>query len=175
MDSILHGSINLQYLKNVKKINLSLVFISFLLLALGCSKKNNSKEFFGFTEFQMVKGDRLPVSDNIEKAYELLVVGELLIVSNPNFQYHFTIIDLNEEKKVGEFGKMGDGPCELSFSAGLQLPGNGTKNIVGVNNRNKFSYQEYDLSDVLSGNNRLDNCICRSLISVDRFDINFHC
>jgi hypothetical protein len=142
----------------MKKINLSFVLFSFLLVGFGCSKKNNSKEFHGFTEFQTVTGNRLAVGDDINRAFELLIVGELLIVSDPNDRYHFTIIDLNEEKKVGEFGKIGDGPCELSFPAGLQLIGNNSK-IVGVNNRNKFSYQEFDLSSVLFENNKLDTCI----------------
>ncbi|WP_194972846.1 BF3164 family lipoprotein [Aquiflexum lacus] len=154
----------------MKKINLSIIAICFLIVTLGCSKNNkNPEEFFGFKEYQTVTGNRLAVSDNIQKAYELLVVGELLIVSNPNFQYHFTIIDLNEEKKVAEFGKMGYGPCELSFPASLQLTGNGS-NVVGVNNRNKFSYQEFNLSSVLSQNNKLDTCIN----TTSNFNLNYH-
>jgi hypothetical protein len=169
MDSILHRFYQFPIFENMRKINLSLVFISFLLVALGCSKKKNTKEFFGFSEFQTVTGNRFAVDENINKAYELLIVGELLIVSDPNYQYHFTIIDLHEEKKVGEFGKMGYGPCELSFSAGLQLIGKGDP-IVGVNNRDKFSYQVYNLSDVLSGNNRLDTCIN----TTSTFNTNYH-
>lgn len=173
MDSILHRFYQSPILRNMKKINLSIIAICFLIVTLGCSKnKKNPDEFFGFSEFQKVTGNKFAVDENINKAFELLIVGELLVVSIPNDQYQFTILDLNEEKKVGEFGKFGDGPCDLSFPTGLhlmQLIGKGDP-IVGVNNRDKFTYQEFNLSAVIAGNNRSDTCIN----TTSTFNPNYH-
>lgn len=138
----------------MKHIYSKLYIFTLFLLALGCSSKHeDAKEFYGFNKFQSLNGKRLELGDNIKQAFDLFIIGELLIVSDPNETYHFTLIDLAEEKKAGEFGKMGDGPCELAFPAYLQLSGNGSK-VIGVLNKQKFIYQEFDLSS-----QNLDTCI----------------
>lgn len=139
-----HGT--LSFSMDMKKIKIVALFLISLLVGLGCSyKKNSLEDHYGFTEFRKLSGNRLNIGNTIKRAYELLLVDNLLIVSDPNERFHFTVIDIEIEKKLGEFGKIGDGPCELTFPSGMQVTGRGDK-IVGVNNRNKFSYQEFDLS-----------------------------
>ena len=118
----------------MRKINLSIVALCFLIVTLGCSKnKKNPDEFFGFKEYQTVTGNRLAVSDNIQKAYELLIVGELLIVSNPmdTMTYlAYKSLGLPKNRIIGMGGTLDSSRFKTYLSLALDKPANDIQGMV---------------------------------------------
>lgn len=92
----------------------------------------------------------LPISQSINQAYELLQVDDFLIVSDPDEFYHFKLFDIKDQKIIGRFGKIGDGPCEIFFPTSLQRIATNS-NTIGLNNRRKFQFLEVNLDSIIKG------------------------
>lgn len=124
------------------KPKLLLHLISIIIIG-GCSEDkvtqfNESKK----TEKRVVK--LLTFSDEITRAFDLLILENNLIISDPDQEYHFKMFDLESQSLIGKFGKIGNGPCEIQFPSSIQRL-SGEKNKIGINNRNIFSYLELRL------------------------------
>lgn len=116
-----------------------------LLINNGCKEKVNF-ELPGFSTVEERELVAMEISGSLNRAFDLLAVSDLLIVSDPDTAYHFKTFDIATGRMIGQFAKIGDGPCEFRFPSSLQrLMNEGGK--VGVNNRNSFKYAEITLSN----------------------------
>ncbi|MCR9015024.1 TolB-like 6-bladed beta-propeller domain-containing protein [Aquiflexum gelatinilyticum] len=118
-----------------------LLLLVILLIIGGCSGEKRNQ----FNESQKSEKreiELLPISDEITRAFDLLILENNLIISDPDQEFHFKIFDLESQNLIGKFGKIGDGPCEVQFPSSIQRL-SGEKNKVGINNRNSFSYLEF--------------------------------
>jgi hypothetical protein len=116
-----------------------------LSLFVGCKEKVD----FEKTEFSIVEKKNLEIMDlgrSVNRAFDLLAVSDFLIVSDPDNAYHFKTFDMATGRMIGQFGKIGDGPCEFRFPSSLQRLIN-EDGKVGINNRHSFRYGEIKLSN----------------------------
>ncbi|SIT14379.1 BF3164 family lipoprotein [Belliella pelovolcani] len=150
------------------------LWIPFLLIAILLSCKENTKEdisIFELSEFETVeklKAEYMSIaSTHINRAYDLLILNDNLIVSDPNSEKHFKIIGLSNEAFLGSFGRIGNGPCEIQFPASIQIL-NESSSVIGVNNRKNFGYREIFL-DENQFNSMKDSC----LKDYGKFDYNY--
>lgn len=121
-----------------------------------------------FEEIENLKVEYLSeASKLINRANNLLLLNDILIVSDPNKENHFKIIDISNENLLGSFGNIGDGPCEIQFPASLQIIDEKTS-IIGVNNRKSFGYREL-LLDESQFNSTKDSC----LYDYGKFDFDY--
>lgn len=126
-------------------------FIGFIFFA---SCKDHSEDL------EVLKSNRLDVSNSILNPTEFVFLGDLLVISDFGDEEYFKAIDVNSDKIVKRFGKLGEGPCELKPNSIVQKVNNFT---LGVFDRQDFSYLEYSLDKV-------DSIFCQK--ETKKFDFN---
>ncbi|MCL6260688.1 TolB-like 6-bladed beta-propeller domain-containing protein [Aquiflexum sp. TKW24L] len=109
----------------------------------GCSGEKRS-QFNDSQKFEKREIELLPFSDEVTRAFDLLILENHLIVTDPDQEFHFKVFDIESQKLIGKFGKIGEGPCEIQFPSSVQRIV-GEKQKIGINNRKSFSYLEFHL------------------------------
>jgi hypothetical protein len=107
----------------------------------GCSGEKRS-QFNDSQKFEKREIELLPFSDEVTRAFDLLILENHLIVTDPDQEFHFKVFDIESQKLIGKFGKIGEGPCEIQFPSSVQRI-MGEKQKIGINNRKSFSYLEF--------------------------------
>jgi hypothetical protein len=107
-------------------------------------RKNKETPLSEFGEIEEKISVSTSIGNQMNRAFEMMLIDSLLIVSDPDRGFHFKVFDIKSEILVDQFGIIGDGPCEVQFPAALQRLV-GKDKIIGINNRKKFAYSEYPL------------------------------
>lgn len=110
-------------------------------------ERENINKLDDFSEEIILKGDRLGISDKLTRSFELLIIKNYLIISDPSSTSLFKLVDLNSENSIYEFGEIGDGPCEFQFPSSIQVISEKNGNI-GIFNRKTWKYQEMEFKIV---------------------------
>lgn len=147
-----------------------ILILFIVLFTISCVKKNKHSTSLTspeelFESNKLIVGQKLNISsDSIRYVYSLTTIGDsLLILSDNNDSFHFSLIDLYTDTMVGRFGKIGDGPNEISFPTSIQvLPS--TKS-VGFYVMNQWLYYEHSLEDIIKGQGQ-------PYLKLGRFDVN---
>lgn len=111
-------------------------------------------------DYEVLQSKKLDISDSIMHSTELVFLGDLLVISDFGDVDYFKVIDVNSDRIVKRFGKLGEGPCELKPYSTIQKVNNFT---LGVFDRQDFSYLEYSLDKV-------DSVFCQN--ETKKFDFN---
>lgn len=143
---------------------------SLLILVTFISSCHNSEsklvELYGFKNLENIKSKTLKVSSEINKATNLYIFDSLLFVGDRDSEYHFKIINLEEDALKGKFGKEGEGPCEVTFPVRLNwLDSN--QELISLYDRQRFTIQTYKLDDIFK--KQFPNCLTLS----NKLDTNF--
>lgn len=127
------------------------LFSVFVFLA-SCNSQSNDNE--------ILKSKKLKVSDSILFPTEFVLFDNLLIISDYGDTDYFKLIDVKSDKVVKQFGRLGDGPCELKPNSILQKVNDST---LGVFDRQNFTYLEFPLDNA-------DSIFCHN--ETKKFDFN---
>lgn len=133
----------------------SLLFLIFL--SFGCDSKQESKS-------ESLTSERLELSDFVIRAKSLYFYDNLLFVTDPEAGHLFKVFDVEKNTYLGNFGSLGEGPCDVSFPS----------QILGMNNKSlsvfvkgKLSIIDFDLNQLFSASGP-GFCIIRDLkVNVD--------
>jgi hypothetical protein len=116
----------------------SSLFLFFLFL--GCDSKQENKS-------ETLTSERLELSDFVIRAKSLYFYNNLLFVTDPEAGYLFKVFDVEKNTHLGNFGSLGEGPCDVSFPS----------QILGMNNKTlsvfvkgKLSIIDFDLNQLFS-------------------------
>jgi hypothetical protein len=93
--------------------------------------------------------DKLESSKFISGANSIFLNDNLLIVSNPDSEYLFKIIQTEIDSVIGSFARIGEGPCEFQFPSSIQTI-SGTRGFLGLVNRKKFTFSLLSIDSILS-------------------------
>ncbi len=125
-----------------------------MMFAASCTQEQKKDESLeGFPEnitknAIALKGVKMEASEHILRSTSMSVRGDYLLISSPDQQFHFKLVDWKNDKFVTSFGPMGDGPCEFAFPAFLlRIPGQPGK--TGVFNKKKWTYCEFGFEDLI--------------------------
>ncbi|GEM_PF-1382885 len=137
------------------KTNPIFVFSAAFILLFACKADTNNpaeawydspEQLFGAVIELTGEATRIP-SDQLRHVYELVMpTDSLLILSDPDPQYHFSLVNLNQPQRLLRFGKIGDGPYEVSFPTSIQYISKDT--ALGLFVRKRWLYYEYRLADI---------------------------
>ncbi|UZD20939.1 TolB-like 6-bladed beta-propeller domain-containing protein [Algoriphagus halophytocola] len=120
----------------------------FFLAILACKPKTS--EYAKSNEFPISKsisGVRNPISDQINRSFEIITAEDKLIVSDKKDEYLFTVFDLTTNELTTHFGQIGQGPCEFEFPTSLQLIHSTDGTIeLALFNRSRWRFQTLDFS-----------------------------
>lgn len=142
------------------------VWAFWTLLSCNIEEKKSQNPLSEFKDIQNKKAELVNIGDKINRAFELAIFDGLLIVSDPDQDFHFKVFDLENEELVDKFGLVGDGPCELKFPASLQNAV-GDDSRIGVNDRNRFAFIEIPYG-------RGNEYFSETCIKIgDKFDFNY--
>lgn len=125
---------------------------SVLVFLASCNSQSNDNE--------ILKSKKLKVSDSILFPTEFVLFDNLLIISDYGDTDYFKLIDVKSDKVVKQFGRLGDGPCELKPNSILQKVNDST---LGVFDRQNFTYLEFPLENA-------DSIFCQN--ETKKFDFN---
>jgi hypothetical protein len=90
-------------------------FIS-VIFSLGCTPREESKDpTIDFSEVVNLKSKRLSSSESIFRAETMMLCQDYLIVHDIGINYIYKIIDIEKDKYLKEFGKLGEAPNELDL------------------------------------------------------------
>ncbi|WP_186756023.1 hypothetical protein [Echinicola salinicaeni] len=103
----------------------------FVLVLFSC-KEDEGKSVYNSTLETKVFGKRLKSSDEILRVNIMYQYGELLYIVDPDKKHVFSIIDIAKDRVISRFGRVGEGPCELSGDFG-NLRKAGRMNMVKEN------------------------------------------
>lgn len=134
-----------------------MLFIGFIFFLVSCSEPRGDH---GTLKNEFLYSKRLSVSDSIGFSADLLFVNNFLVVSEYEGLDYLKIIDINSDRVVKKFGKIGEGPCELKLHSNIQKVGSTS---IGVFVRPDFNFIEFNLEN-------LDSLNC--LNETNEFDFN---
>lgn len=128
----------------------SSIFLILTMLTFSCGLRSDDQvNLFGFTSVDKVSGEKLWREFPLNNSFDMKVFGDYAFIYDPEGNYQYKVIDLRTNTYKGQFGRNGDGPCELIFPATLNYSGS-DPHTLGVNKRKNASYQEYSLARVAS-------------------------
>ncbi|SHO61621.1 BF3164 family lipoprotein [Algoriphagus zhangzhouensis] len=111
-------------------------------------------------EFQVknrLNSIRLHSSDSLFRAGEILLFDKFLFVKDEELEYLFKIIDVDQDRFLKRFGKIGQGPCEMNpFLSIFKSGKNG--DMLGVYEMEMREFQEYPIGQILESKDDPD-CI----------------
>jgi hypothetical protein len=118
-------------------------YLIIIMILFSCQAKQDSDQnLLEFPKTRTLSGERSQISDQIFQAFDLVSIGEKLIVSSKDPEFLFQVFDIKSGKKINSFGKIGEGPCEFEFPTSIQL--DGTNKELGLFNRRRWIYQTID-------------------------------
>lgn len=114
-----------------------------------CSVKTDLKD--PVVEFQFkenLSSKRLNSSDSLFRAGSLLLFDSILIAKDDELDYLFKVIDVRQDLFIKQFGKIGEGPCELNPNSITSKSGaNGE--LIGIFEMQTREFQEFSLENIL--------------------------
>jgi hypothetical protein len=127
------------------KLNFGLLLI---LCLQSCIKPDIvTNPLLSFESFKEVKNVRLNVSDSLIRVWDLTLVDDVLFVRGDGPEFLFSLINPRSDYYLGDFGRLGQGPCELSKSVFLNRFGkNG--DILGVFDASQIRFLSILISSV---------------------------
>jgi len=118
-----------------------------LLFLFSCDVKEKYKDpLLDFEKTELVISTPIHSSESIFKANDMLMIGDHLIIHDPELDYIYKILDISNDIFVKKFGKRGEGPCELTPLSFINRVGGSSLGIYLGSNQ---SYQEYNIEDIL--------------------------
>lgn len=129
-----------------------LVFISTLFL-INCSSSNE-------INVDLQSAERMAISEEINHARSMFIMDSLLWITDPDQSHLFKVFNLHDQKGVYPVGKLGAGPCDISFPSFVQKLDDKTISIF-VKQRLTFIELNYpellgDDGDCISGIERVN-------------------
>lgn len=126
--------------------------ILLLLVLASCITKINEGDLIqDFPETIKLRGERLEIPLKINRAFDIIILNNSLLISDSDGEYLFKVINLNKTNEVYSFGKIGDGPCEFFFPTSIQILSEKSRTL-GLFNRKNWKYQEISLSEEYRNN-----------------------
>jgi hypothetical protein len=118
-------------------------YLIIILIIFSCQpKKDGGPNVFDFPKTKNLSGEKSSISDQIFQAFDLFTIDEKLIISSKNSDYLFQVFDIESQKKIASFGKIGEGPCEFEFPTSIQI--DPIEESLGLFNRKRWAYQTID-------------------------------
>ncbi|MBN3581160.1 hypothetical protein JYB64_02105 [Algoriphagus aestuarii] len=131
------------------KQHLIKIFLLSALLFQSCSQKAEMKDpLIDFMDKENLSSIRLNSSDSLFRAGSLLVFDSMLIAKDDELEYLFKIIDIKQDLIIKQFGKIGEGPCELEPSSIISKSGV-DGNMIGIFEMKTREFQEFSLQTIL--------------------------
>jgi hypothetical protein len=138
-----------------------------IIILSACTTPKDSESFFNdFPRELEVKGEHLSFSDKIIQAFDIQIINNQLIITDPG-EFHYKIFDLENSNSLRRLGKIGEGPCELIFPTTIQKISDGS-NTIGLYGRKNWKYQEVNIEN----DNQISIDSCFNQISKS-FNFNF--
>jgi hypothetical protein len=130
-----------------------LVLTLLSILLYGCTQSKNdlhdrkSPEEL-FTSHIKLRSVQLESSQNISGVSSIFFIDKYLMVSNPDSQHLFKVIQTDIDSVVASFARIGEGPCEFQFPSSLQTIS--SNNYLGIVNRKRFTFSVLSVDSILS-------------------------
>lgn len=145
--------------------------VIFELFLISCGKSRDEEiKIDGFETYEKLSGSRLKSSDQIMRVNLMDQIGDFLYAVDPDSTHVISIIDIEEDRLVKRFGRIGQGPCEMDrIVSVMRVPKN--PNRVGFYCFRRFTYFEFDKDHVL-GENIREDAPCE--LQIRNFDQDFN-
>lgn len=125
-------------------------FFVVLLLSMACApKKDKSDPTIDFSNETNLMSKRLLSSESIFRAETMMLIQDYLIVHDIGLNYIYKIIDIDSDRYLKEFGKLGEAPNELDLPVFMNRVGI-EGNRIGINEASKQTFHEYSIDDILN-------------------------
>lgn len=145
---------------------MSIFFILILVILYGsCNPKETIKDpILDFTNTVNLKSKPLQSSDSLFKAETMMLIHDYLMVHDIEIGYVYKIIDVNRDKFLKRFGKIGEGPNELTLPVYINRVGD-EGNRVGINEAFKQTFHEYSIDSIITSINDP-----KRILTTEKFD-----
>lgn len=121
-----------------------------------CSR-GDSQNVYADERDNVEKAEFVAIDDSsliVNRSAELLIIGDtLLLRENRSTDYVFTAVDLNTQKSIGKFGKVGNGPGKLANCGGMFF--NPRDSMVCVLNYSKWQIDGFPIHAALANSEYL--------------------
>lgn len=130
------------------------LYFSLIWSSLSCNnQKNDLENLYGFSTTEKLKSEILENGSNaINKATNLYLFNSSLFIGDRDLEYHFKVIDINEDRLISRFAKEGEGPCEVTFPVRLNWL-DSDQGQISLYDRQRFKIHTYLLDDILNKEN----------------------
>jgi len=129
-----------------------LVLYILLILLYACTLRNNdlnlkkSPEDLFINQLKL-SSEVMASSADISGASSIYFIDKYLIISNPDAQHLFKVIQTDIDSVVAQFAKIGEGPCEFQFPSSLQNIN--SNKYLGIVNRKRFTFSVLSVDSIL--------------------------
>jgi hypothetical protein len=135
---------------NLYNFNIKAFSISLLICLSGCEPKKITSPFDLFEESTPLKHEIFIDDEEGLMAYDLKYFQDsFLILFNPGKEYIYDLVNLKNKERTHQFGKIGDGPGELTMPTQLSFKSN-TGNEIGIFNRRGFQFVDVHIDSILN-------------------------
>ncbi len=140
--------INVNY-PNLSKSSLFGFLLSWVIFLNACSSSPKLKDpLLDFEDKENLSSKRLQSSDSLFRVGGLLLFDSILIVKDDELDYLFKVIDIRQDQLIKQFGKIGEGPCELGPSSIISKSGE-DGNMIGIFEMQTREFQEFYFDSIL--------------------------
>ncbi|MCM1441583.1 MAG: hypothetical protein NC131_20610 [Roseburia sp.] len=145
-------------------MNFKHIMLFFLLQLAICScSKGDSQNVYADKRDNIEKAEFVAIDDSsliVNRSAELLIIGDTLLVrENRSTDYILMVVDLNTQKLIGKFGKVGNGPGELANCGGMFF--NPRDSMVCVLNYSKWQIDGFPIREALANPDYLGQRLLR--------------
>jgi hypothetical protein len=139
--------------------------LTLVILFGSCTPEETIKDpILDFTNTVNLKSKPLQSSDSLFKAETMMLIHDYLMVHDIEIGYVYKIFDVNKDRFLKRFGKIGEGPNELTLPVYINRVGK-EGNRVGINEAFKQTFHEYSIDSIITYIDDSDR-----LLTTDKFD-----
>lgn len=144
------------------------IFFRFLVLVIffgSCTQEETIKDpVIDFTNTVNLKSKHLQSSDSLFKSETMMLIHDYLIVHDIEIDYVYKIIDVEKDKFLKKFGKIGEGPNELILPVFINRVGR-EGNRIGINEASNQTFHEYSIDSIINSIDDSDR-----ILTTEKFD-----
>lgn len=141
------------FLKNITcpmRKQITFYFFIIVILSKACTPRVDSNDpIIKFSKVVSLKSKRLSSSESIFRAETMMLIQDYLIVHDIGINYIYKIIDIENDKYLKEFGKLGEAPNEFDLPVFMNRVGI-EGNRIGINEASKQTFHEYSIDTILN-------------------------
>jgi hypothetical protein len=148
-------------------MNKKLIFqiLIYAILFSSCtSRENNLNPILNFPKTVNLSSKHLKSADSIFRAETMILIHDYLIVHDIDLEYVYKIINVEQDRYLKRFGKLGEAPNELMLPVFINRVGT-EGNRVGINEASNQTFHEYSIDSIINSIDDSDR-----LLTTEKFD-----